>query len=40
MGKVIIHIDEQEKCSFLLSNVKNLKKENVQFEIEVVVNGQ
>ncbi len=39
MKKVIIHIDEQEKWSIVLGNIRNLKKEPINFEVEVVVNG-
>lgn len=39
MKKVIIHINEQEKWSTVLGNIKNLKKEPVHYEVEVVVNG-
>ncbi|WP_034550274.1 DsrE family protein [Carnobacterium funditum] len=39
MRKVVIHIDEEEKWSTVLGNIRNLKKEQVYFEIEVVVNG-
>lgn len=39
MKKVIIHIDKQEKWLTVLGNLRNLIKEQIEFEVEVVVNG-
>ncbi|TGA98279.1 hypothetical protein E4665_08510 [Sporolactobacillus shoreae] len=36
---VIFHIDEEEKWPLLLGNVKNLLKENMAIEIEVLANA-
>ncbi|ALV21144.1 MAG: DsrE family protein [Carnobacterium sp.] len=39
MADVILHIDELEKWSLVLGNVRNLKKAQASLKIEVVANA-
>lgn len=39
LADVILHIDELEKWSLVLGNVRNLKKAQVSLKIEVVANA-